>query len=423
MIKKIGLGVIFIFFISILRADTDTFWIDKGVRYKHFRNAVADLMGGVTSVKIIKNKNGENEFVIENEKHHAVMLEFSDGHAKVFAEYVAMSNTATILDKSLELLETPLKVDYKSYLDGTFLSSMTSTGLFEKDLPKNGSIKIYLGNKKAMVVTAIGIFASSLDFGLSYAELASGKSVGGLKKYIQYVFFYDAIRNPELINACVTILANLPKNASNKEIETALIQIKDEYMKYLDGNFKALLSKYLYSLLDFKTTDAFERGLKLTLAQVKNLALIEKFGKNILVPLSALTADIVKGERTIGWQFFYNENGRDYPRVAKDIPIGYKLNEKITYLLHRNIYSVLYLKDYRTQMNPDKAISAGHFIDLVKDVYKRRYGKELSMNVFFPIQDKLYKSGSTTEFKESILLKDAIAVLYYLFEESYANRF
>ena len=72
-VRSYNFLITFILFISLslnIHADTDTFWIDKGVRYKHFRNTVADLMGGITSVKIIKNKNGENEFVIENEKHH-----------------------------------------------------------------------------------------------------------------------------------------------------------------------------------------------------------------------------------------------------------------------------------------------------------------------------------------------------------------
>lgn len=428
MLKRIGNLLIIIIFISNLVVPLNALETDYSLHYKSFRNQLADLMGGTTVVKVIKNKNGEKEFVIENEKHHAVMLEFSDSEAKIFAEYVAMPNTATILDKSLELLETPLKVDYKSYLDGTFLSSMTHTGLLEKNLPKSGSIRVYLGNKKAMVSTAIGIFSSSLDFTLSYAELASGKEVRGLKKYLQYTFFYNAIRNPELMNSCTNILINLSSNPSTKQIETALIQIKDEYMKYLEGNLKEILNKALYSILDFKMTESFERSLKLTLAQVKNLSIIEKFGKNILVPISALVSEIQKGERTIGWQFFYDGNGTNYPKVAKDIPLSYELNKKLLFLKKYDVSTVykLYSKNgnYNT-FNAEASIRTKYFINMIIEAYNRThlYGTKLSADIFFPLSDKLYKSGSSTEFQEKILLKDTIAVMYYLFEHSYGDRF
>ena len=179
---------------------------------------------------------------------------------------------------------------------------------------------------------------------------------------------------------------------------------------YLDGNFKAILSKYLYALLDFKTTDAFERGLKLTMAQVKNLALIEKFGKNILVPLSALTADIVKGERTIGWQFFYDGNGANYPKIAKDIPLSYALNNKLFFLASNNIRTVynLYNTDAYITFNPEKPIKTEDFINLILEVYNRThlYNSKLSTDIFYPLSDKLYVNGSSIKFKDTIALKE-----------------
>ena len=62
---------------------------------------------------------------------------------------------------------------------------------------------------------------------------------------------------------------------------------------------------------------------------------------------------------------------------------------------------------------------------MVIEAYNRThmYEPKLSADIFAYMSDQLYVKGSSVKFKETIFLKDAIAVMYYLFEKSYGTKF
>ena len=157
-------------------------------QYINMRNTIASLIDGQTIVKIMPNSENENELFIVNDKSYSVLVKFYDDKANIFYEHIAIPNHKTSIGNALELLESPLKVDYHQYLDNTFLSTLTATGLKEEDLPRAGYIQIVSGNKKAMAVSAIACFGAAIDFGVSTAELTSGKKVNGLKDFLKYIF-------------------------------------------------------------------------------------------------------------------------------------------------------------------------------------------------------------------------------------------
>lgn len=114
--------------------------------------------------------------------------------------------------------------------------------------------------------------------------------------------------------------------------------------------------------------------------------------------------------------------------IIKGKLISYELYNKLFFLAEHDVSTVFKLQDnYNSynDFNPKKAIKTEHFINMVIEAYNRThlYDTKLTANIFFPLLDKLYEQGSSTKFKETILLKDAVAVMYYLFDKSYGSRF
>jgi len=114
--------------------------------------------------------------------------------------------------------------------------------------------------------------------------------------------------------------------------------------------------------------------------------------------------------------------------ITKGNLTSYLLDNKLFFLAKYNVATVYKLYDndgnYNT-FNPKKPIKTEDFINMVIEAYNRThlYETKLTTNLFFPLSDKLYVNGSSIKFKETIFLKDAIAVMYYLFEKSYGSKF
>ena len=107
--------------------------------------------------------------------------------------------------------------------------------------------------------------------------------------------------------------------------------------------------------------------------------------------------------------------------------LNYKLDTKVYFLGINGVSTIynLFDDDNLNRLNPKKTIKTEDFINMVMEAYNRThiYDTKLSADIFGSLSDKLYINGSSIKFKETIFLKDAIAVMYYLFEHSYDSRF
>jgi|GEM_PF-3800406 len=390
----------------------------------NFRQSLASLMGGFTTVEVRKNIKGIDELFIINDKHYAVTVNIYN-NSKLFATYIASPNHKTNLDSALELLTMPLKVDYASYFDGTFMSTLTSTGLTDSNLPSQGVIEITTGNRKAMAVTAISVFAGSLDFAVSGVLLANGQTPKGLVKYLKYILFYDAITNQELINQSATILSNIDSTHSDEQVRNALMSIKDAYIKYLSGRYKEILGMYLYSVLEFDSNDAINKGVEYALNKLKIINLFDKLGNNVLVPLNAIYADLNRGNEVIISRQFFNSNSnsseRDKEILAQGLRIQSVINKKLIFLYKAEILEFNNVFNYKYNINPDDEIRTEDFIRILSGALNRVRKKIMLDSDYYEIQDNLYIDG-TSIFKENILLKDAIFIYAKMLERSYPNK-
>jgi hypothetical protein len=107
--------------------------------------------------------------------------------------------------------------------------------------------------------------------------------------------------------------------------------------------------------------------------------------------------------------------------------LNYKLDTKVYFLGINGVSTIynLFDDDNLNRLNPKKTIKTEDFINMVMEAYNRThiYDTKLSADIFGSLSDKLYINGSSIKFKETIFLKDAIAVMYYLFEKSYGSKF
>jgi len=391
-------------------------------QYTNINNFLANTYLGTTNLEIKENKKGIQELFVTNYKPFGVSVEFYGHEGEFIKSVIATPNSDTAFNEALSLVTNPLSYDYKKILSSDFLGATLGSGLTSENLPLTGHVRIKLGNKRAMATTAIAALMSTIDLTVDGLALASGKSApSGIKNYIKYTFFYDAIRNPVFMDSVVTKIVNY-QGSKDKKFKVLMNDIKDDYANYLEGKWRELLNKYLYVLLDFEpgSKAILERAAARSLTTLKALNFLNKLG-TLTGQLSSIAADLNR-DKEIVIGFFAFQNGFVDSKLTPTLFAwdGFgNASKKANYLASNKFYSVLDIDN-----NENNEIDTIVFLNILKDVYERLGGnKSSNFTEFIESELKAVTSilfvGNTTNLKDTLLYKDALVILGIIYEKLY----
>jgi hypothetical protein len=391
-------------------------------QYTNINNFLANTYLGTTNIEVKENKKGLPELFVTNYKPFSVSVEFYGHEGEFIKRMIATPNSDTSFNEALTLVTNPLTYDYKNILSSDFLGATLGSGFTSENLPLTGHVRIKVGNKRAMATTAIAALMTTIELTVDGLALANGKSApSGIKEYIKYTFFYDAIRNPVFMDSVVTKIVNY-QETNDKNIKFLMNEIKDDYAKYLEGKWRELLNKYLYVLLNFEpgSKAVIERAAARSLTTLKALNFLNKLG-TLAGQLSSITADLSREEEVV-IGFFAFQNGFVESELTPTLFAwdGFSnASKKANYLANNKLYSVLDID------NTEKSdISTISFLNILKEIYERLGGNKSSSFTSFieyelaDIKSQLFVEG-TTNLKDTLLYKDALLITGVIYEKLY----
>lgn len=215
------------------------------------------------------------------------------------------------------------------------------------------------------------------------------------------------------MNSCLAILSNSTEMSATETV----ILIKNAYMEYLEKEIKNIIFTSLAKKLDITPPQEVTPAFKLIFAALHTIETFEKFGRNVMVPLSSFLASYEKSEILIGTQIYSNNKP---PLYSENIRRENVVYDRLAWLIYNDIKLSQKILGTNHVLNVEDFIDTGNFIDILNEIYVRVTRKE-PIN-FFPNSDFITVSGLTT-YNKNIKVKDAIVVLHEFFSKTYNDDF
>ena len=339
--------------------------------YMQWTDIFPEMVAG-TDLVIKDNAVGEKELFIANEKKWSVLVRIYDDNHALIAEKIVIPRTRTMIGDIVDLIENPLMVDYQAYLDGTFMSALTPTGLTASNAPPVGSVDFVLGSKKALTASIICAIGSLLDVGVDLLAIVVPENLDktGFLYFIRTAFISEALHDPELLTNVGILIPGIIEGQTIQERENALSNIAGVYADWAIIKLETIWAKYLTKTFlepQFQMTDAMKTGFNKAFVQLKALRTLSKIG-GVAAAISAITAEMKRGnERVYAIQLFQNHSTAR-PKLAVDVPPNSLLGNGIEYLLMQGVTEVTSLLDDNGYLHQQDAITTAEFEGLVNGV-------------------------------------------------------